>query len=80
MRIWINNIGGVPAVNFQPESLEEEELLDKVLGFDFGKDPVLLGTDSHKKVKSLTKAVGYISGHERQRWIQIDLNKLQPTK
>ena len=69
MRIWINRKHA--SVNFQADTPEEEKQLDALLGFTFKPRP--LSEKPFKSVEDGEPIAGEIGGHERQRWISIDL-------
>jgi hypothetical protein len=75
MRIWIDTNGGL-SVNFQPDSKEEAKMLDKALGFEHSAQEFEISNYRGAKTSEGAPAVAVLGGHETQRWIKINLNKV----
>ena len=68
MRIWVEFYhSGTTQVNFQPDSAEESEQLDKLLGFTYqGRQ---LSGLRDQTVSQGARPVAELGGLETQRWI-----------
>jgi len=64
-------------LNFQSDTKAEAESLDKILGFDFRSAPILIGSKRDIPVGKDNESIGFVDGHEGQRMVVIDFDKLQ---
>jgi len=75
MRIFITTHSGL-AIQFQPDSEEEGEALDRLLRYKGTPIPIELGGFNPDSEGSSPRYVAELDGHESARWIIISFKEI----